>query len=131
MAADGQTDNLEDSTYHNRPLEQLFHSAAARIVDFFVLNEEFDYSESDVAKKTNLSYKTVSREIPQLEKTGIVRVTRKSGRTDMYKLNRDAKAVRGLQLFVSDILDKRFEEFAKANDVKPELEEGETQSRIY
>ncbi len=124
--------NLEDTAFKNRPLEQVFHSAASRIVDFFVLNEEYDYSEADIAKKTDLSYKTVSREVSALLQMELIRITRKSGRSDMYKLNRDARGVRGLQLFVSDILDKRLEAFAKIEDTSNTAkEESQKQSRIY
>lgn len=112
----------QDSTFKKRPLERVFHSAAARIVDFFLLNDEFDYSEGDIAKRTKLSAKTVSREIPILVEEGIVKFTRKSGRSDMYKLNQESERVRGLKLYQTEVLDTRFEQFgssAKKNIANP------------
>jgi DNA-binding IscR family transcriptional regulator len=118
---------FDDTALKERPIEKLFHSAAARIVDFFILNDEYDYSESEIAKRTGLSVKTVSREMPTLRAEGIVK-SRKHGRSDMYKLNRDARKVRGLQLYVKDALDIRFEEFAGTNDVSisPKSEKEQT-----
>jgi DNA-binding IscR family transcriptional regulator len=99
------------------------------LVDFFILNEEYDYSESEIAKRTGLSVKTVSREMPTMRAEGIVK-SRKHGRSDMYKLNRDARRVRGLQLYVKDALDIRFEEFADIHEKNSDLQSEKEQTSL-
>lgn len=54
-----------------------------KILNFFVNNQQQDYSETYVAKKSNLSLKTAYREIPELEKRGIIIQTRNIGKAKM------------------------------------------------
>jgi len=88
----------------NRILERVFHSAAARIVDFFILFRDYDYSEGDIAKKTGLSAKTVSKELDNLVNEGYIVITRKSGKSTMYKLNDEY--VEGLLIHYKNILNR-------------------------
>jgi DNA-binding transcriptional ArsR family regulator len=92
-----------DLFFIQRPFEAVFHSAAARIVDFLIIFREFDYSKADISKKTGLSYKTVTRKMPILVKENIVKITRKLGRSDVYKIS-DSKRVCGLIQFVDDAI---------------------------
>ncbi len=41
--------------------------AVAQILDFFLDHKEFDYSANEIAKKTGLSFRTIFRELPDLE----------------------------------------------------------------
>ena len=97
--SDAQLD-VEELFIH-RPFERLFHSSSARIVDFFLIFKEFDYSEADIARKTHLSQKTVSKELDNLVEEGILRITRRSGKSNMYKLD-ESKKVRGFLQYVDD-----------------------------
>ncbi|TVP40186.1 helix-turn-helix domain-containing protein [Candidatus Nitrosocosmicus arcticus] len=86
----------------NRPLARIFTSpSSARIIDFFIAFREFDYSEVDIARKNNLSQKTVSKELENLLKEDLIKITRKSGRSIMYKLN-EGKTSEGLILYVNN-----------------------------
>ena len=72
----------------------LFSSrAVAQILDFFLDHKEFDYPPSEIAKKTGLSFRTVFREIPSLERNQLIFNNRRIGKTNMYKLNTDFEAV--------------------------------------
>lgn len=71
----------------NRILERVLHSAAAKILDFFIIFREYDYSEVDIARKTGLSAKTVSKELDNLIAEKYIKITRKSGKSSMYKLD--------------------------------------------
>jgi DNA-binding transcriptional ArsR family regulator len=88
----------------NRILERVFHSAAAKILDFFILFRDYDYSEGDIAKKTGLSAKTVSKELDNLKNENYIKITRKSGKSNMYKLN-ESKYTEGLLVHYKNILD--------------------------
>jgi hypothetical protein len=85
-------------------LANIFSSrAVAQILDFFLDHKEFDYPPSEIAKKTGLSFRTVFREIPSLEKIQLIFNNRKIGKTNMYKLNTDLEAVLLLERFVLEM----------------------------
>ena len=85
-------------------LTNLFSSrAVAQILDFFFDHKEFDYPPSEIAKKTGLSFRTVFREIPSLERNQLIFNNRRIGKTNMYKLNTDFEAVVLLERFVLDM----------------------------
>ena len=85
-------------------LTNLFSSrAVAQILDFFLDHKEFDYPPSEIAKKTGLSFRTVFREIPSLERNQLIFNNRRIGKTNMYKLNTDFEAVALLERFVLDM----------------------------
>ena len=82
-------------------LSDIFSSrAVAQILDFFLDHKEFDYSPSEIAQKTRLSFRTVFREIPNLEKNQLIYHSRKIGKTNMYRLNSDFEAALLLEKFV-------------------------------
>jgi hypothetical protein len=82
-------------------LSDVFASrAVAQILDFFLDHKEFDYSPSEIAQKTKLSFRTVFREIPNLEGNQLIYHNRKIGKTNMYRLNTDFQAVMLLEKFV-------------------------------
>jgi hypothetical protein len=81
-------------------LSRIFSSrAVAQILDFFLDHKEFDYSANEIAKKTGLSFRTIFREIPDLEHRQLIFNTRKIGKVNMYKLNLDLEAVGFLEKF--------------------------------
>jgi predicted AAA+ superfamily ATPase len=82
--------------------------AVAQILDFFLDHKEFDYSANEIAKKTGLSFRTIFREIPDLEERQLIFNTRRIGKVNMYRLNLDLDAVSFLEKFslkMSQILD--------------------------
>ncbi len=88
----------------NGVLTKLFSSrAVAQILDFFLDHKEFDYPPSEIAKKTGLSFRTIFREMPSLERNQLIFNNRRIGKTNMYKLNTDYEAVALLERFVLEI----------------------------
>jgi DNA-binding Lrp family transcriptional regulator len=104
-------------------LSRIFSSrAVAQILDFFFDHKEFDYSANEIAKKTGLSFRTIFREIPDLEDRQLIFNTRRIGKVNMYKLNLDLDAVASLEKFsleMSQIANSR------ENSVKARLSERE------
>jgi hypothetical protein len=89
---------------NNGVLTKLFSSrAVAQILDFFLDHKEFDYPPSEIAKKTGLSFRTIFREMPGLERNQLIFNNRRIGKTNMYKLNTDFEAVALLERFVLEI----------------------------
>lgn len=62
-------------------------SPILRVLDFLVVNEDFDYSMTDIANLSEIGYSTLKLFWPKLEKENIVVNTRTVGKAKMYKLN--------------------------------------------
>ena len=70
-------------------LEIFGESPILKVIDFLVVNEEFDYSMVDIAKFSGVGYATLKLFWNKLEKNKIITKTRNVGKAKMYKLNRD------------------------------------------
>lgn len=68
-------------------LEIFGDSPILRVLDFLVVNEEFDYSMTDIANLSGVGYSTLKLFWKRLEKEGIIVKTRTVGKAKMYKLN--------------------------------------------
>ncbi|MBI4144446.1 hypothetical protein HY486_04320 [Candidatus Woesearchaeota archaeon] len=67
---------------------QIFgNSPILRVLDFLVVNEDFDYSMTDIAALSEVGYSTLKIFWTKLEKENIVINTRIVGKAKMYKLN--------------------------------------------
>jgi DNA-binding transcriptional ArsR family regulator len=100
MSSD-ETDTLEE---FEGVLSDIFSSrAVSQIMDFFLDHKEFDYSPGEIAKKTGLSFRTIFRELPYLEKNQLIYISRKIGKTNMYRLNVDLQAVNFLEKFAFEM----------------------------
>lgn len=75
------------------------NSPVLMVLDFLVVNEDFDYSMTDVAKLSGVGYATLKLFLGTLEENGVVINTRSVGKAKMYRLN-----------FASPVV-KRFREF--------------------
>ena len=86
-------------------LARLFSSrAVGQILDFFLDHKEFDYSANEIAQKTGLSFRTIFREVPSLERNQFIYTSRKIGKTNMYRLNTDFQAVLLLERFALEMV---------------------------
>ena len=112
--------------FNNGILTNLFSSrAVAQILDFFLDHKEFDYPPSEIAKKTGLSFRTVFREIPSLERNQLIFNNRRIGKTNMYKLNTDFEAVALLEKFVLDMSQLRTTKETTSPDTEGDISESE------
>ena len=77
------------STMENKTafLEIFGDSPILRVMDFLVVNEDFDYSMTDIASLSGVGYSTLKLFWNKLEKQGIVVNVRIVGKAKMYKLN--------------------------------------------
>jgi DNA-binding transcriptional regulator YhcF (GntR family) len=104
-------------------LSRIFSSrAVGQILDFFLDHKEFDYSANEIAKKTGLSFRTIFREIPDLERRQLIFNTRRIGKVNMYRLNLDLEAVCSLEKFSLEMSQITPEE---TNSVKQGVSESE------
>ena len=58
-----------------------------RIIDFLLDNKGMDFSKTDIAKGAQISRASLFNYWGELEKRGIVKVTRRYGKTKLYTLN--------------------------------------------
>jgi hypothetical protein len=98
------TGEIEAGPEYEGVLSNVFSSrAVSQIMDFFLDHKEFDYSPGEIAKKTGLSFRTIFRELPHLEKNQLVYISRKIGKTNMYRLNTDFQAVSFIEKFAFEV----------------------------
>ncbi|MFH1637014.1 MAG: HTH domain-containing protein [Candidatus Woesearchaeota archaeon] len=71
-------------------------SPTARIIEFLIEGDGLDYSMADMASNINVSWRTVHRLIPELEKIGLVIHTRRIGKAKLYSLNKENIVVKKL-----------------------------------
>jgi len=83
-----------------RPLEAIFQNTTARILDFLVLNQKFDYSASEISKTTKIPLRTLQRVLPHLVRKEIVKETGRIGNTRMYMLNTESELAKLLRQFI-------------------------------
>ncbi len=62
-------------------------SPILRVLDFLIVNDDFDYSMTDIAELSGIGYATLKLFWPELEKNEIVIKTRDVGKAKLYKLN--------------------------------------------
>ena len=83
-----------------RPLEAIFQNTTARILDFLVLNQKFDYSAPEISKITKIPLRTIQRVLPHLVQKQMIKETGRVGNTRMYTLNTDSELTKLLKQFV-------------------------------
>ena len=76
-------------------------SPPLRIIDFFLDNRLFDYSKNEVIKNLEMSRNTFFKYWQELERYKIVKVTRKVGKSKLYKLNEENEIAKKLILLDS------------------------------
>jgi len=85
-------------------LEIFGTSPVNRILDFLVVNEDFDYSMTDIAELSGVGYSTLKLLWNRLEKDGIVIQTRIVGKAKMYKLNLNNVIVKKFKNFYWSVI---------------------------
>ena len=74
-------------------------SPVLRVLDFLVVNEDFDYSMTDIARLSGVGYSTLKLFWSNLERNDVVTNTRTVGKAKMYKLNFANSAVKKFRDF--------------------------------
>lgn len=78
-------------------------SPLMRMLDFLIVNEEFDYSMKDIARFSEVGYATLKLMWPKLERNEIIRQTRAVGKAKMYRLNLENPIIKKFKVFYWDI----------------------------
>jgi hypothetical protein len=93
--------NKENEISHlkNRPLERIFQNNIARILDFFIINQNFDFSTIEISEISDVPLRTVQRIIPQLVEKEIIKETKLNKKNKNYKLNKYSELVEVLNKY--------------------------------
>jgi hypothetical protein len=97
--------NKDEIAEVNPPtLQKLFEdSSIAKLLDFFTLYRDFDYPKTEISKNSGVSWKTLYRLWPLLEKYDLVIKTRQIGRATLYKLNTESPIAQALNKLALEI----------------------------
>lgn len=85
--------DMENETFDlkNRPLERIFQNNIARIIDFFIINQNFNFSTSEISELSDVPLRTIQRIIPQLVEKEIIKEVKKSKKNKAYGLNKGSE----------------------------------------
>ena len=72
-------------------LDVVGNTPTMRLLQYFIEGRKFDYTLTDLAKNSGVSWATLYTIIPKLQKFGIVKVVRQVGRVKLYKINEENK----------------------------------------
>ena len=103
-------ENTELILIKNRPLERIFRNNIARVIDFLIINQQFNFTTAEISKSSEIPLRTVQRIIPQLVQNKIVIENKYKGKIKNYELNRNSKLVEILRLYSIETVNAFIEE---------------------
>lgn len=68
-------------------LDTFGDSPILKVLDFLIVNEDFDYSKTEIANLSGVGYSTLKLFFGKLESQGMVVKVREVGKAKMFKLN--------------------------------------------
>ncbi len=71
-------------------------SPVIKVLNFLLQGRELDYSMSDIARNSDISWTTLNRIWAGMEKAGLIKNTRKIGKAKLYRLNSGNEVVKRL-----------------------------------
>lgn len=83
-----------------RPLEDIFGNAVARILDFLIINEPFDYTLDEISQCIHIPTDILRKVIPVLTEKGLLEEIKKKGEGRNYKLNENSNLAQSLSQYV-------------------------------
>jgi DNA-binding transcriptional ArsR family regulator len=89
--------------YQSILLKTLGDSSKLRIIDFFLDNPLFDFTKKEVIEALGISKQTFYKYFKDIEKYGIVNVSRKIGKAKLYKINLENPIVKMLREFETQL----------------------------
>ena len=97
------------------PLESMFPVAISKILDFLSTHKLWDYSASDIAKYSGVSFKTALTEVKKLESQDVITQTRTVGNAIMYQFNMESKQAYYIDKLINEIATRRIKKVIKAS----------------
>lgn len=92
-----------------------------KIIDFFIDNMSADFSKKQIAEGAQVSRASLFLCWPEIEKYGIVTVTRSFGKTKLYTLNTKSPIVKRLLELEKTLIEEAIEKDAAAKREKVKI----------
>ena len=92
-----------DERYKSILLRTLGDHPKLRIIDFFLENPLFDFTKKEVIEALGMGKRTFYKHFKEIEEQGIVIVSRRIGRTKLYKINLKHPLVKALRQYETEI----------------------------
>ncbi len=96
-------------------------SPTVKVLDFLFTSRDFDYSKKDIAENSEVSWNTLASIWTWLLESEIIIKTRRVGKQDMFKANRDSPLVKVLMRTYDGLIEysinKMISETADKTDV--------------
>ncbi|HZD36248.1 MAG TPA: hypothetical protein VE130_13690 [Nitrososphaeraceae archaeon] len=101
-----------------RPLEDIFGNSVARILDFLIINEPFEYSLEEISQFVGIPIDAVRRIVQVLVEKGMLgEVSKKRGSRE-YKINEKSDLARSLSQYVFTKINYDIEKEKSSRTVK-------------
>jgi len=88
----------------------LGNSPMIKVLDFLLVDREFDYSKKELAENSGISYNTLKSILPYLLSNEIIVKTRRIGKQDMFRLNTGNKYVKDMILLFDSLIKHSIED---------------------
>ena len=108
-------ENIESTLVKNRPLERIFRNNIARVIDFLIINQQFNFTTAEISRSSEIPLRTIQRIIPQLVQNKIVIENKYKDKIKNYELNKESKLVEILRLYSIETVNKFIEEAIEGN----------------
>ncbi|MDR2699266.1 MAG: helix-turn-helix domain-containing protein [Nitrososphaerota archaeon] len=97
-----QKTQTEKAMPNGGPLERLFGSVTAKILDYMQIHSQtHDFSKQDIAKYSGVSPRHTTIALEKLEKLELITHTRNIGHAHMYKYNTESETAQLLKKFTT------------------------------
>lgn len=112
------SDRQEVAYNRDTPLEGIFRNSIARILDFLILNQDFDYSPAEMSRISGIPLRTVQRAVTHLVQKNLVKENRPVGNTTMYILNLESPLAVALRECIKTAINQNVDELIRAKAAK-------------
>ena len=85
-------------------IQGLFTGAVAKVLDFLLTFEGFNYSKAEIARNSEIDYETFYNLWEKLEYYDIVKKTRNMGKTTLFTLNMESNIVKALKNLQHEVI---------------------------
>lgn len=94
-------------------MEFIGDTPTTRIIDFLIENKGMDYSKTDIADGSGISRATLFKYWDKMEEFGLVKETRRFGKTKLYTLNTGSELTQELLRMESTLIRQTMDEAYK------------------
>jgi len=108
-------ENIESTFIKNRPLERIFRNSISRVIDFLIINQQFNFTTAEISRSSEIPLRTVQRIIPHLVQNKIVIENKSKDKIKNYELNQESKLVEILKLYSIETVNTFIEEATDSN----------------